>query len=252
MANELQLREEDYASLLIILRQVRDAVDCEIAICGSVAQRALLPDFAKEKAGMPLSDIDFALLGGTYDDCPVSPNIKNNFFITDINPSHGSYYFGMTHKKSKMWVDLFSVKYPQNLTTIVIDGKRFKAVSMESNSIYLARDFFCRIRAKMPLRQKWIDKLKWLTQQDILDWNAMEEEFANNRDYLLSDTASVHPPKSAKEFVALAIEEASAHVGEARRKTSFFAQYPTDSVVTTNGIRIENRLTFYLLKLKLL
>lgn len=254
MTKTLGIEENDFAYLVDILQNVKKSTTCDIAIGGSVAQRALLPLFAQSKQGEPLADVDIVLLGGSYEQYPVDPSIKNDFYITDINPSHLSYYFGMIHKKSKKWVDLFSQEYPQKLTTITVGDEEYQAIAIESQIIYLAKDLLVRSASNREVKKKWINKLELLSSQKNLDWKYMDEEFKTHGEYLLSDFKDKEKslPKTVKAFVAFAIKHAENNSKKVKSFIKIPNTYPNDSIVTSNGIKIESKKIYSLLKLGLL
>lgn len=240
---EIILDPKELDILKLVLEDIKKSLTCEFAIGGSMAQRALLPEFGQSSEANKKSDIDIVLLAGSRERCPVLPSIKNYFYVLSITESFDSYYFGLVHKKTKKWVDLFPVAYSRSCYNVRVEGKAYKAETISSQVLYLAHDLLRRIKGHKDVRQKWFNKIKFLFSQ-IKDVTDFENEFSSHKQYLLEDLPrGVKIPENAHEFIQTVIECVAPFVKLSTKRNWFllFKNYYKDSVVTSNGIKVDSR-----------
>ena len=87
----------DYSLVRTILAQVKKSVTCEIGLAGSIAQRLLLSII-----GGSLRDADLLLLGGSFENRPVLPSIKDDFYVTHIDRMNHGYYFANPERRFRL------------------------------------------------------------------------------------------------------------------------------------------------------
>ena len=238
----LYLTEREFADVLDILSEVRRSVNSKIAIGGSLAQRALDPEFASSIADKPLSDIDIVLVGGSFEDCVVSPEIKKYFFVTQIYPMFGGYHFNMIHKKTNRWVDLFSEPYEKKYESVTIAREQYLATTIESQILHLAQDALSLIKRKTQLREKWAQKLVTLWSLRHIDMQGIEQEFSDHKEHFMSVVPQDQHFDNASEYIKYAIAQGQKYATPYIWKEKI--DYPTDCVITSNGIRIDSPLTY--------
>jgi len=148
--------------IIQILDDVKSSITGELGIGGSLAQRFLAPNLPslKEKL-IDESDLDLLLLP-IENACEVTPSIKDKFIIVEISPLDDNYYFGLIHKATNRWVDLFPKVNKDCLVSIEIGGIKYLADGIENQATYLTRDILRRSSHNLPVRIKWIKKLKEL------------------------------------------------------------------------------------------
>ena len=245
MQPEIILDTKELNILKLVLEDVEKFLTCDFAVGGSMAQRALLPQFGRSIEAQKSSDIDLVLLGGSQKDCPVLPTLKNYFYVISITESFDGYYFGLIHKKTKKWVDLFPTAYKRNYIDIKIGEKIYKAESIGSQILYLAHDILWRIKDRNDVRQKWIDKIKFLVS-NITEQEAFESEFLHHKEYLLEYFPKhLKIPENVREFIELILNYATSFITPPVKKNWFLLlkNYYKDSVTTSNGITIDSRMT---------
>ncbi len=242
----LFLKPQDWDTLVLVLRDISKHVNCEFAIGGSIAQRALLADFAKSIQNKSLADIDLNLLGGSVADCPVKPSIKEDFFVFAIENSFNSYYFGLVHKKTKKWVDLFSPVFIGECKTVVIDKNTYKCTSIESMILYLAYDLLWRVAVKKGIKQKWIDKIL-LLNKCVINRELLNQEFSQNYSKLTEyATISSQTVLSVDEFIKTAVITAQPRViSDTVWSIKAFFTSLKKTLVTSNGITVDSRLNIF-------
>ncbi|MBI2802059.1 MAG: hypothetical protein HYX63_17555 [Gammaproteobacteria bacterium] len=235
--NELFLQPKDYRAVLAVLNAVKRSAFCEIGIGGSVGQRALLPEYAKAISHQRLSDVDLLLIGGSLQDCPILPSIKDDFYVISIQPTNRSYYFRMTHKPTRIGVDLFSPLYFENLVEVEIAGLHYRATSIEGQILQIARNILWREKTHKPINRKSIERARTLSTQSAINLRRIENEFSAHADYFLEvTTLSYKAPSNAEEFIELALAVATS---SAKHSSSAPVLYSADSIVTSNGIDVD-------------
>lgn len=194
------LNPEDEALVEEVLADVQASVSCRIGLAGSLAQRALAPDIARELAGKKLHDIDLLLLeteGGVE-----TPELYRRFRVLERRRTSPRYY-GLKHRRSGMWVDLFEPSYPGTTVPATFLDREFEATRIETQLLHLAEDLVYRSRTGTPIRKKWQDKLRALYAWEGLDRARLEAEFDGHA----SRFAEAYPeaPKTLDGYVALAL-----------------------------------------------
>ena len=235
--NELFLQPKDYRAVLAVLNAIKRSALCEIGIGGSVAQRALLPEYATAISHQQLSDVDLLLIGGSLKDCPILPSIKDDFYVISIQSSNRSYYFRMTHKPTRIGVDLFSPLYFENLVEVKIAGLHYRATSIEGQILHIARNILWRDKTHKPIHRKSIDRARALSTHSTINPQRIENEFAAHADYFLEvTTLGYKTPSNAEEFIQLALAVATS---SAKHSSGAPVLYSADSIVTSNGIDVD-------------
>jgi len=202
----LGLTEKDTEKFLQILTDAKECLNCEIGIGGSIAQRALSPKLTADLRNQALHDVDLLLIG-TTEDSPELSSLRNKFRVIEIVDSAG-WYYGMIHKNTGMPVDLFTPTTGQKTRSVIINGERCEASTLESQILYLARDILRRTKNRFPVRKKWIDKLKTLVQLPAIDWQALEKEYTDNLDHFSQILPSpYYLPMKVDDFIQLAIHQ---------------------------------------------
>ncbi len=105
-----------------------------------------------------------------------------------------------------MWVDLFSPDSNQILRAIVINGKTYKATSIESQILCLAFDIHLRARAHTLVRKKWLDKLAYLQSLQNLNWAEVQNQYEHNLMHfgkVLPET----PSNNVHEYIHSALQQ---------------------------------------------
>ena len=206
-SHTLYLTEREFADVLDILDKVRRSVNSKIVIGGSLAQRAIDPEFASRIAGKPLSDVDIVLIGGSFEDCVVSPEIKKYFSVTHTSPMFGGYHFGIIHKKTNRWVDLFSAPYEKKYKSVTIAQEQYLAETIESQILHLAQDALSLIKKKAQLREKWAQKLVVLWSLPHIDMQSIEQEFSDHKEHFMSVVPEGQLFENASEYIKYAIAQ---------------------------------------------
>ncbi len=238
------LRRQDFENVISLVQDLEKHVTYPIVFGGSLMQRIDWPAFGEDVAGNHLYDLDLALTGGSLDDCPFLPTIKKDFYVMDIVESKQSYYFGMIHKKTKIWVDVFSEPYSKKYHKLTIGEKDFLRASIESQLVWMARDIISRIAAGVGIHRKHIKRLIDIMNAQCFDYQVLEEEFQNNKDYLLKKVPLVDHQaiNHVQDFIEYAVQKGKLYP---KSYQSFSKAFYPDSVITTsNGISIEPKKTF--------
>jgi|GEM_PF-3550470 len=180
-----------------ILNDVKKSITGELGIGGSLAQRFLAPELStlKEKP-VDKSDLDLLLLP-IDGSCEVKTLIKEKFFIIEISPSNGAYYFGLIHKKTKKWVDLFPKSDKSGLTPIEIDRVKYLAEGIESQAAYLTKDILRRNSYNLPVRGKWINKL-----QDLYNYPSLNKNLLSVSEAEVHQALNVKPSTKLKDWIS--------------------------------------------------
>ena len=184
------LREKDERIVAIVLEDVKKSITCEIGVGGSLAQRAVSPEMARMLEGKPVHDIDLILID-PGNASPALPSLHTDFHVMEKNSMSG-WYFGLTHRKTGAWVDLFTPNYERARKPILFLGKEYEAETIESQVLYLAQNILWRAQTGQTIRRKWPNKLRALMGLHELDTDAIQSEFKGHPDYF----ASVLPPKT--------------------------------------------------------
>jgi hypothetical protein len=199
----LGLRTEDEEKVREVLKDVKECMNCEIGIAGSLAQRALSPIVAAALAGKPLNDIDLLLIGAT-EVSPETPELRLRFNVTEVVHA-SSWYYGLTHISTGIWVDLLSPSYNQRLVPVTLDGVEYRATSIESQILFLAHDILRRIKTGSPVRRKWLEKLSFLNSLEGLNREQLQDEYATHTPHFNSVLPQKETlPMLAADYIALA------------------------------------------------
>ena len=243
----LFLTQKEFNKVFSVIRDVQKSISCDIALGGSLAQRVLRPEFAKTLAGKRVSDIDLVLLGGSLSACPVLPTIKKYFYITYIKEMHDGYYFGMIHKKTGRWVDLLTDPYEKQYKNIEIGGVSYKVSNLETQILWMARDIIWRIVKKLPIHKKYLNKLAWFLAAPSTDMAGLEQEYQSHQQHYLKKVPDDKRGElsNARKYILYAIEQGMFY--DRDYKVWDKVGYPTDCVMTSNGITIESKVTFKML-----
>jgi hypothetical protein len=187
--HKLHASKDDLEVVSLVIRDVKESVTCDIGVGGSIAQRAIAVDL-EEIASRELkdSDIDLILLTNSYDSCPVLSSINKKFEVIEKNVSEDSCYFGLVHKQTGKWVDLFPLLKDHKLKEIIVGSNVFLATSIESQIKYLANDLLTRARTGLPVRKKWIDKLRLL-----YEWQGLEKTDIRDDESQIEKALSLKP-----------------------------------------------------------
>lgn len=159
-----------------------------------------------------------------------------------IDPSYRSYYFGLVHKKSKKWVDLFPLPYPWEFTKTVMGDTEYPTTLIESQVLYLAHDLFSRIRNGQSVREKWVKKLRFLCDHPDLNRERIKKEFEAHVDHFLAQLPTqADKPKTTGEYIEMALR-----IAESRTTSRIFEKirtfaFSSDSVTTPSGISTDPR-----------
>lgn len=202
--NTLKINEVDKKKLLKILEDARNSVHCEIGIAGSISQRLLSPTLATLLQGTRLHDVDIILLG-TTDQSPELPQLRTLFRVMEMSYSEGRWYYGLSHKETGMWVDFFTPLYEQHFAPVIIEGKEYKATTLESQILYLTTDILSRSERKVPVRKKWIEKLALLMQLPETDHVLVKTEFDSHQNVFRSLLPSTKIPFNVEDFIGMAL-----------------------------------------------
>ena len=243
----LFLTKKEFNKVFSVIRDVKNSITCEMALGGSLAQRVLRPEFAKTLAGKRVSDIDLVLLDGSLSACPVLPSIKKYFFITYIKEMHDGYYFGMIHKKTGRWVDLLTDPYPKEYKDIELGHEHYKVSTLETQILWMACDIIWRTVKKLPIHKKYLDKLAWFLTSPSTDMAGLEQEYQSHQQHYLKRISEDKRAElsDARKYVLYAIEQGMFY--DRDYKVWDKIGYPTDCVMTSNGIAIESKATFKIL-----
>ena len=174
----LGLQKEDYEKVRRILIDAKASLNCEIGLAGSLAQRAISPHVVKLLHGQRLNDIDLLLIGATNVP-PETPELRKRFRVVEVLHERG-WYYGLKHRSTGMWVDVFTAPFPLHTKTVSFDGETYKATSLESQILYLAHDILRRSAGCFPIRSKWIKKLSKLNGLLEIDRDVIQEEFTTH------------------------------------------------------------------------
>lgn len=248
MIDTYYLSPREFRRVVHVLVDVKKSVSCGIALGGSLAQRVLLPSYGAHLAGKPLYDIDLVLLEGSIDRPVVTPEIKKYFYVLNIVESKGSYYFGLIHKKTLKWVDLFAEAYPREYATLDLAGEQYPATSLESQILWMARDMLSQISkgdAGQGIHQKHLARLELLLAAPETDHDALEREFSTHAAYYAKQLPETVTATTAQKYCAYALDQGHKYTrfydswSKSRRESAI--------LVTTNGVTLESPLTFALL-----
>lgn len=243
-AETLYLRARDFRAVLEVIHDVRKSSICDVVVGGSLVQRAFMPDFGRSVAGKSLYDLDFVLPEGSLERCPVLPGIRDDFYVIDIVYSKESYYFGLIHRKTGIWTDVFSEPYRRRYKPVVLGSETCRASTVESQILWMARDMLSRVKKRTGIHRKHVARLRQCMQWQGLDHRALAEEFEAHRDYYFDkvpeDRKALLP--TVTDYVDYAIRQGDSYP---RSYDSWSkSRYPEESITTTNGISIESRATF--------
>ena|SRR3989344_3727814 len=182
-----------------ILDDVKNSITGELGIGGSLAQRFLAPELPslREKP-VEKSDLDLLLIP-IEGNCEVAPSIKNKFTIIEVSSSNGSYYFGLIHKKTKKWIDLFPKLDTEGLVLIEINGKKYLAESIENQVVYLAKDILRRSLNRLPIRGKWIRKLG-----EMYGYSGLKKSSLNISEAEIKQALNVRPSSRLRDWLLTA------------------------------------------------
>lgn len=235
----LFLSEQEYQEVLDILHDAKDSISGEVVIGGSLSQRALRLDIAKTLIHKRLHDIDLVI---PYRASFVTPRIKQYFYVMAINSSYEGYYFGLIHKKTKRWIDIFSEPYAKAYAEIFLGGQRYLVTTLESQILHLAHDIFWRTSTSRMVAKKWVEKLDLLHTLSHISWEEIEKEFLAHREYFLAVAGDSHFSDS-RSYIREALSKGNAYKNP-KALLSTLRNLGSDSVVTSNGITVDSRAAF--------
>lgn len=240
----MYLKPKDFARVLEVLRDVEKSAVYNVVIGGSLAQRMLVPEFGKSVAGKSLYDIDLAITDGSLSDSPLRPGIKDDFYVMHLVESKDSYAFGLIHKKTGFWVDIFSEPYKKVYKEIVVGGKQYPAESLETQILWMVRDIVSRMQKGAGIHRKHIARIEWLMTVPEFDRDAYSKEFEENREYYMKKVPDHIKPtiQNVFDFTLHATTSGKAypHTYDAWSKKN----YPDEIIRTPNGIAVESPQTF--------
>lgn len=180
------LTSADTALVRRVIADAEASVNCRIGIGGSLAQRALSPTIAHELASQRLSDVDLLLINIGSEE-PATEDLGRHFKLMERSVDNGSWYYGLIHRATGKWVDLFTWTYPGATTAAEFMGTTRELSALESQVLHLARDIHLRSKSRrLPIRVKWQRKLRRLYELQELDRARLESEFAAHRPYFAS------------------------------------------------------------------
>ena len=204
--HNLGLTESDASRIRGIIAEVESSVRCEIGIAGSIAQRALSTEIATVLKGKKPGDIDLLLIS-TDAAAPELPRLRELFDVVEVVHDTG-WYYGMRHKGTGTWVDLFTPLHSKNLASIELWGRTRFATALESQILYLAGDILRRSGTMYPIRSKWLTKLKQLNSLESVEWSKIQQEYNTHKEEFVSHFPKRYQaPGDVKEFVRMALDK---------------------------------------------
>jgi hypothetical protein len=124
-------------------------------VAGSLSYRPALP--ARARASH-LRDIDIALdpyAAGMSARSMVKPDLTDRFSVVREAPMYSGSYFGLTHRDTRLWVDVYVAPHRLLGTPLDLGGHTVTVQLPEETFFALVKDLLFRHRARMLLKEKW-------------------------------------------------------------------------------------------------
>jgi hypothetical protein len=243
--DEFYLSKDCLRQVVDVLNSLQANIISDFAIVGSLSHRYLLPDWGKSVRDKLLHDIDIILLpkGNQNPKQLVLPTIKDGFCITAIDPSAKGYYFGMIHKNTKIWTDIFMPFYSGKLASIAINGKYYQTVVIEDGLLWRVYDILWRKqKPSMRIEKKWIDTVKRLRNRKEIDHQLLQDLFESHRPFVL-ENLGVNLRESNIEELLDRVEKIPPTPKMLVKFPPDGMKFPSDGVTTENGISVDNQET---------
>jgi hypothetical protein len=163
----------------------------------------------------------------------VIPNIKEKFYVVFIQEAVLGYYFGLGHKKTGLWVDLFTPVHQPEFKKFDFENQRIKVQTPEESYYTIIKGLLHRENDKLMVAEKWRISARLL--KNHIDLQKVKELLLENQDeyeYLLPKGFTMTPEAIQGYALNSAVESGY-------EATS--SEYPEDSIVTENGISIEQK-----------
>jgi hypothetical protein len=153
-------------SQLVAAQDVVGALDRCLAgtwlLAGSLGYRPYLP--AGERSAR-LSDIDVVL--DPYEDrIPVHRMVRSDvdrdFTVKHVRPMNAGRYFGMVHRATGLWVDIYTAPHPVLSTWLALGERKIRTQIPEETFFALVKDLLLRDRDRRTVRPKWVASAKLL------------------------------------------------------------------------------------------
>ena len=103
----------------------------------------------------------------------------------------------MIHKKTKKWVDLFPKNDKKGLVPITIEGAVYLAESIENQVTYLTKDILRRNTHNLPVRVKWMHKLR-----DLYSYSNLNKNLLNISDREINQALNVKPTSKFRDKIS--------------------------------------------------
>jgi hypothetical protein len=243
--DEFYLTKDSLRQVVDVLDSLQTNIISDFAIVGSLSHRYLLPDWGKSVRDKLLNDIDIVLLpkGSQNPKQLVLPTVKNQFCITAIDPSAKGYYFGMIHKNTRIWTDIFMPFYSGKLASIAINGKYYQTVVIEDGLLWRVYDILWRKQKPgMRIEQKWIDTVKRLRNRKEVDYQLLQDLFESHRPFVLENLGINLRERNIEELLDR-VEKIPPTPKVPIKSPPDCIQFPSDCVTTENGISVDNQET---------
>ena len=157
--------ERDYLRAVQTLEQLKHHVLWNFAIVGGIANRALFPEWAERNKSRKFNDIDIVLLPTEADaeTAPLSPTIKNDFYITYIHEPPR--FFGVINRSQYVYADIFTTVRPIEIQTMDLEGQTYNVLTAEERYLSMARDIYETLQREWLLDPKHIEFLEFLNER---------------------------------------------------------------------------------------
>ena len=225
------LSDTQYRNLTTVFQDLSNCINGNWILTGSLSYGFYFDVSYPSK----LRDIDIVLkaLTGANPRAIVLPTVKQKFYVLFIEEAVLGYYFGLRHKETGLWIDLFTPIHQPEFKKFKFENLKIKVQTPEESFYTMIKALLHRKNNKLVVADKWLQNAKLLikdidTQKahNIIEINM--EEYA----HLLPKDIT----KTPESIVSYALNSA---VGSDYRATS--SKYPKRSVVTKNGISIEQK-----------
>ena len=199
----LGLLQGDARTVQQILDDANASLSCEIALAGSLAQRAISREMADALKDKPLQDVDLLLLCITAAS-PETPVLRQRFNVVEVLQNNGWVrWFGA----QSLWYVGGSVHraIPSTVEDRIDLRKTFPSIPVGEHYPVHCERHTGRSACQEPVRLKWIQKLKALNSLAEIDREMLREEFTAHAAYFASALRDPYDlPANAEAYITLA------------------------------------------------
>ncbi|HXH27204.1 MAG TPA: hypothetical protein VNG90_04875 [Candidatus Acidoferrum sp.] len=225
------LNQQDTITIRQVLADAEPQITGKWLLGGSNGYRLLLPS---ELGAHSLANLNLVVYPKPGQSCLelVAPGIKNNFYVTHIDRMGRGYYFGMVHKTSGLWVDIFTPEHTPSFVPVVVAGQAINVESIPETLYAILRDLLWRQQRGMLIRASLVEAAALLWK--YVDHDQLYRIFAAHPgEYQSLVPADI--AKTPEAITAHALTIAPFKPADWSPQPS----YPTDCINTENGITIE-------------